>query len=253
MGDKTVALKRDDFNTFSDDTLRGLLEDSDFFDVTLACSDGKQVMAHKVVLSAGSDFFHKLLKQNKHTHPLVVLHDLPQHLVLVSFVYVGACEVEQNVIEAFLRTAAILGVKGLTGQAGNRNILTEIIEEPDGEFFSTNNYQSVEKNETPIGKSGKKETKVSTPIRMKEEKVERVDKVEKAISQKENLEDKLPTEKIPNEKALETKSLNCDLCTYHTTRLTQLNRHIKSVHEGLKYTCELCNYKITDETLLKNI
>ena len=67
MGDKTVALKRDDFNTFSEDTLRGLFEDSDLIDVTLACSYGKQVMAHKVVLSAGSDYFHKLLKQNKHT------------------------------------------------------------------------------------------------------------------------------------------------------------------------------------------
>ena len=35
MGDKTVTLKRDDFNTFSEDILRGLFEDSDFCDVTL--------------------------------------------------------------------------------------------------------------------------------------------------------------------------------------------------------------------------
>ena len=87
-------------------------------------------MAHKVVLSAGSEFFHKLLKQNKHLHPLVVLHNLPQHLilVLVSFVYVGACEVEQDVIKAFFRTAAILGVKGLTGQAENKSIIESQME-----------------------------------------------------------------------------------------------------------------------------
>ena len=111
MGDKTVALKRDDFNTFSEDTLRGVFEDSDFCDVTLACSDGKQVIAHKVVLSAGSDFFHNLLKQHKHAHPLVYLHNLPQDLVLalVAFVYVGACEVEQDAIDAFLKAADILG------------------------------------------------------------------------------------------------------------------------------------------------
>ena len=88
---------------------------------------------------------------------------------------------------------------------------------------------------------------------MKEDMVEPVEKVEKAIYQKENLEDELPTEKVPNEKAVETKSLNCDVCTYHTTRLSHLTRHIKSVHEGLKYTCEMCNYKVTDETLLKKI
>ena len=133
-----LALKRADFNTFSGETLRGLFEDSDFCDVTLVCSDGRQILAHKAVLSAGSEFFNKLLKQNKHAHPLVYLHNLPQDLVLalVAFVYVGACEVEQDAIEAFLKAADILKVKGL-GQANDEQMNTEVIEEQNTKYLPT--------------------------------------------------------------------------------------------------------------------
>ena len=33
-----------------------LIEDKDFSDVTLACEDGQQVEAHKVILAASSQF-----------------------------------------------------------------------------------------------------------------------------------------------------------------------------------------------------
>ena len=39
--------------------LRDLKEDKEFPDVTLACEDGRQVGAHKVVLIAPSTFFEK--------------------------------------------------------------------------------------------------------------------------------------------------------------------------------------------------
>ena len=39
-----------------------LRQDKEFTDVTLACEDGQQVEAHKVVLVASSPFFQNLLK-----------------------------------------------------------------------------------------------------------------------------------------------------------------------------------------------
>ena len=47
-----------------------LKSDHEFSDVTLACEDGQQFEAHKVILVSLSPFFHNLLKRNKHTHPL---------------------------------------------------------------------------------------------------------------------------------------------------------------------------------------
>ena len=40
--------------------------------ITLACDDS-QLQAHKVILSACSLFFRKILKQNPHQHPLLYL------------------------------------------------------------------------------------------------------------------------------------------------------------------------------------
>ena len=57
--------------------LRG---DKDFTDVTLACEDGQQVEAHKVILAASSPFFKKLLRENNHPHPLVYMRALESEL-----------------------------------------------------------------------------------------------------------------------------------------------------------------------------
>ena len=54
-------LKWNDFHSTLTSAFGGLLEDSDFVDVTLAC-DGQSFTAHKVVLSACSNYFKKLLK-----------------------------------------------------------------------------------------------------------------------------------------------------------------------------------------------
>ena len=53
-----------------------LIEDKDFSDVTLACEDGQQVEAHKVILAASSPFCKKLLRQNKHSHPLIYMRGM---------------------------------------------------------------------------------------------------------------------------------------------------------------------------------
>ena len=62
-----------------------LREDNDFADVTLACEDGQQVEAHKVILAASSPFFQKLLGRNKHPHMRGVKFD--DLLAIVDFLY----------------------------------------------------------------------------------------------------------------------------------------------------------------------
>ena len=47
----------------------------DFFDVTLASGDRKQIKAHKIVLSSSSNFFRQALTRNAHPNPLIYLKD----------------------------------------------------------------------------------------------------------------------------------------------------------------------------------
>ena len=64
------------WNDYSDSVKEGfktLKTNSDFSDVTLACEDGQQIDAHKVVLVSTSPFFHNLLKRNNHPHPLIYM------------------------------------------------------------------------------------------------------------------------------------------------------------------------------------
>ena len=47
----------DEFETNLRNTFAGLRRGEDFFDVTLVTGDGKQIKAHKIVLSSSSNFF----------------------------------------------------------------------------------------------------------------------------------------------------------------------------------------------------
>ena len=54
------CLKWNDFQENVNIAFRDLRKDCEFTDVTLACEDGHQVEAHKVILSASSPFFQNL-------------------------------------------------------------------------------------------------------------------------------------------------------------------------------------------------
>ena len=66
MVSERVNLSWDEFQTFTSGTLTGLYLDKDFVDVTLACEDGQQIKAHKVVLSTCIAFFKNILLKNPH-------------------------------------------------------------------------------------------------------------------------------------------------------------------------------------------
>ena len=109
-----LGLTRGDFNIFAEQTLKSLLQETDFSDVSLVCEDGTLIRAHKVVLSSGSEFFRSLLLKNEHPSPLIYLRLAADHLqALVGFIYTGECHVEQSHIENFLEVARELQVSGL--------------------------------------------------------------------------------------------------------------------------------------------
>ena len=66
-----LCLQWNDFQENIKSAFGNLRGDNDFTDVTLACEDGQQVEAHKVILAASSPFFQKLLGRNKHPRPLI--------------------------------------------------------------------------------------------------------------------------------------------------------------------------------------
>ena len=92
-------------------------KDEDFSDVTLACDGDDQIEAHKVILAGSSTFFTKLLKQNKHPHPLLYMRGMntSQLRAVVDFIYHGEVNIDQNDLDAFFNLAEELKLKGLNG------------------------------------------------------------------------------------------------------------------------------------------
>ena len=108
------------------DKLR-LRENNDFSDVTLACEDGKQMGAHKVILTASSPFFQNLLKKNKHTHPLIYMRGVKSEVLsaILDFLYIGETNICQENLESFLAIADELHLGGLTGSENNETMPKE--------------------------------------------------------------------------------------------------------------------------------
>ena len=71
-----LCLQWNDFQENITSTFKELREDTELTDVTLACEDGQQIEAHKVVLASSSPFFMDLLKKNKQPHPLIYFRGL---------------------------------------------------------------------------------------------------------------------------------------------------------------------------------
>ena len=113
-----LCLRWNDFQENVNTAFRDLRKDCDLTDVTLACEDGHQVEAHKVILSASSPFFQKLLKRNKHSHPLIYMRGINSEdlMAIVDFLYYGEANIHQENLEIFLNIAEEFQLKGLNGK-----------------------------------------------------------------------------------------------------------------------------------------
>ncbi|XP_034943404.1 protein abrupt isoform X2 [Chelonus insularis] len=114
ISEQQYSLRWNDFHSSILSSFRHLRDEEDFVDVTLAC-DSSSFYAHKVVLSACSPYFRRLLKANPCQHPIVILRDVASSDMesLLRFMYHGEVHVGQEQLAAFLKTAQMLQVRGL--------------------------------------------------------------------------------------------------------------------------------------------
>lgn len=95
-----------------------LLQNETLVDVTLVCNAETSVRAHKVVLSACSPFFEKIFSENPCKHPVIVLKDFHGWEVqtIIDFMYKGEVSVVQEQLQALIKAAESLQVRGLVNQ-----------------------------------------------------------------------------------------------------------------------------------------
>nr|CAI5848477.1 unnamed protein product [Callosobruchus analis] len=101
MSGQHYSLRWNNYQRNMTSVFHELLQTEAFVDVTLACND-LSLKAHKVVLSACSSYFQKLLMENPCKHPTIIM---PQDVCfgdlrfIIDFVYKGEIDVSQTQLE----------------------------------------------------------------------------------------------------------------------------------------------------------
>ena len=112
---ENFSLKWNDFQANVCRSFSSLRGDNIFYDVTLVSDDQYQISAHKLVLSACSGYFKKILSQNNHSNPLLCLEGVSyadiQHVL--DYIYLGEVQINQDQMDRFIYVAQRFQLDGL--------------------------------------------------------------------------------------------------------------------------------------------
>ena len=108
-------LKWNDFQTNVSKSF-GLFRNEEYLhDVTIVSDDEQHISAHKVVLSASSEFFKNILKKSQHASPMIYLSGVTAKNLsaFMDYIYQGEVQLYQEELDSFLNVAQTLKIDGL--------------------------------------------------------------------------------------------------------------------------------------------
>ena len=125
MVDK-FSLKWNNFHVNISKSFEALRKEEYLLDVTLVGDDYKPVLAHKLVLSACSEYFQNIFKMNQNEHhkfPLICLSGMMSDDIknILDYIYYGEVQVYQEQIDSFLDIAQRLKLNGIKAIAAAIN------------------------------------------------------------------------------------------------------------------------------------
>ena len=262
--DGLFSLKWGEFQPFISNSVKSLREFGDFTDVTLVCEDG-QSEAHRLILSACSPFFQRVLKLQLGQQQLIIFMrgvEIGQLTSLLDFIYTGEVELPRDKVDQFIQLAGELKIKGLVSEdvpksAEAKNALTK--ETNDNQEASEDEPQKIKplkmKEMLASGKPSILQNKVDgegvsleesatgDQIIAFEEKVKV--KEEKWQFRKEFVADADVSEleeRIEGMMERGEKGFVCKMCGKYAGTRQHVIYHIEANHvEGLKHLCTECH------------
>jgi len=229
MGEK-FCLKWNDFHSNVAKSFSNLRNEDDFYDVTLVGDDQQQISAHKVVLSASSEYFKNVLKQNKHQHPLLCLEGVNFDEIdnLLNYVYHGEVNINQDDLDRFLSLAQRLKLEGLTtddniGSESNQHLYDySYKEDPITETSESEMYALVPENKTKLTENSK--------IIVESGEFGSIEELDAKI-----------LEFIRKD---ELGRWKCMICHKQMKSRGYLKEHVEIHFDGLSYPCQECDAKL---------
>ena len=248
-----LCLQWNDFKANVNSAFGRLRDDKEFTDVTLACEDGQQVEAHKVILAASSPFFEKILQRNKHPHPLIYLKGFQSQdlLAMLDFLYFGEANVFQENLDSFLAISEELKLSGLTGQTSS-----DVLEEQEKGTNPKPIYKTKDLFKTSTTYTSNVQTiheaeEASGVIAISNQFSELQALDEKVKSLMEKSPNIIPAGKHANGTPKWQTALICKVCGKEGQR-NQIIEHIEANHlEGISILCDFCDKTFSARVNLK--
>ena len=208
----------------------------ELLDVTLACDD-YVVQAHKVILSASSSFFRKVIRNSNHDKPYIFLRGVMAEDLksIVDFIYTGETQVAAENIQRFVDCGSELKVTGIMVQE-ETNI-------EDTHHSAKKTKKKKKQNKIDLTESSEDH---HTEIKQQNLKVELDEEaMEEETSTFENNDNERLIEEI-NKRIMVSKEVDgkqiftCSVCDKSFTQKNYLKFHIEIHLEGFSHACYEC-------------
>ena len=277
MAINKLSLAQKDFELFKDGSVKDILNEKRYTDITLACNDDKQIDAHRIILSSHSLFFRRILQQNDRRDMLLYLPNASSIELenILEFLYLGQTEVDENDFEKFLRLGKVFEIQILTdleincerepgillqaimdsGYVGEGLVIGKSLlkRQPNGKFPCDQcDYQSVARSHVKRHKEGVHfgikhscDECAKEYFDLYELRIHKKSAHEGVLYQCEQCNRTFPHPKTlqTHEKEHQGSVTKCTRCEKSCTTVGSLRHHIIKHHDGLKHVCDQCEFK----------
>ena len=236
MGEK-FCLKWNDFGSNASRAF-GLFKGEHFLqDVTLVGDDNCQVAAHKLVLSACSEYFKNIFKNNNHLHLLLCLEGVTSKEIkyILDYIYNGEVNIYQEELDRFLSVAQRLKLEGLLGKEG---------EEEHSSDEVSRIFPTLKKQSSPNTKQEKYEEKICENFDTSTELVIPTENDGAKFVMSEEEKNNLVATVDQHLERIDDGSWRCKICGKSANKKNarqQMRYHVEGKHlEGLSLPCDIC-------------
>ena len=227
------CLKWNDFQSNVSNSFSLLRNEDYLHDVTIVTDDNEQIAAHKLVLSACSEYFKNIFKKNKHSHPLLCLEGVSSKDVrnMMDYVYNGELQIYQEDLDRFLNVAQRLKIEGLMSdpdadkkEEGEVNVETKQVKTEKAPSKKIPSYQTERQEKSVIAKINTAESESISEVSQQIE--------ENIVRNADNM-------------------WECKVCCRSFARKDVLRQHIETHVEGGSYDCPMCEKTFRSRHSLK--
>ena len=241
------SLKWNDYQSNWKRSLAELHNQDDHSDVTLISEDKVKFSAHRIILSACSNMFKFILKDNKHANSLLYLSGVGSINLgfILDYMYLGEVNLLQEQLDSFLEFAQELEVEGLLTDNEDNND-NEELSKPDESLLDLNiediQYQQEERNQL--------EKIDQAPIRRKQSRPSLNDITKFNVESLTPEEIKRKTMELFEKKDEDFNCLACDFTSSGRNGKWLMKRHMEVHFDGLSYSCKLCKKEFRSKNSL---